>query len=211
MDLNSTDSNFQDIHERQPLLKQRGIITMPYYMDYDSFKEVAWALDFWKFDSVLSGRPIIKFIGNGGNFSATTAIGELMRDYNAIGILAGGSYSGHTIAFMMCPERYVYDSAYFGIHSASIYPTDRPYTNADFRIEAETHDYLDNQVAQLFAKESQRNKFDAAYWKKIHEEARLSTKLISGLELVHQYGLAKSMLEFPQDELWRIGRGNDRI
>lgn len=113
MDLNSTDSNFQDIHERQPLLKQRGIITMPYYMDYDSFKEVAWALDFWKFDSVLSGRPIIKFIGNGGNFSATTAIGELMRDYNAIGILAGGSYSGHTIAFMMCPERYVYDSAYF--------------------------------------------------------------------------------------------------
>lgn len=204
MDLNSTTSTLPGIHELQPLLRESGVITMPYYIDYESFREMEWALD-WNKDK--NDRPIVKFLGNGGDYSATTAIGEMLRDYNAIGVLSGGSYSGHTIAFMMCHERYTYESAYIGIHSASIMPTARPYANADFRIEAETHDYLDNQIAILFARESEhKDQHDAPYWKKMHEAARLSTKLISGGELIHRYGLAKGMDYFPKEELWRIGR-----
>lgn len=206
MDSNSPTSTMPDIQELQPLLKGRGVITMPYYIDYEAFREMEWALDWNRDNNIRTDPPIVKFLGNGGDYSATTAVGEMLREYKAIGLLAGGSYSGHTIAFMMCPQRYTYESAYIGIHSASIMPNNRPYGNADFRIEAETHDYLDNQIAILFARESEHNIHDAAYWKKMHEEARLSTKLISGGELIHRYGLAKGMDYFPKEEAWRIGR-----
>lgn len=208
MDSNSMTSTLPDIHELQPLLKSRGVITLPYIIDYDVFREIEWALswhdtnkaDAWEF-------PIVKFLGNGGDYTSTTGIGEMLRDYGAIGILAGGCYSGHSIAFMMCLSRYVYPSSYIGIHSASIMPYNRPYANADFRIEAETHDYLDNQIAVLFANASEHSDIhDAPFWKKMHEEARLSTKLISANELVHRYGLAADIEQLDTTNLRRLGR-----
>lgn len=204
MDTTQPSDSGQDIHILQPLMRSRGVITMPYEFRYEDYREIEEALDWVSLNTDY--QPIVKFLGLGGDYSCSMGIGEMLRDYDAISVLVGGSYSGHTIAFMMSNYRFVYPSAYFGIHSASVMPFDRPYTRTDFLNEAETHEYMDNQIAHLFAKNSRQSDHDEDFWKRFHADARLSTKLIDAGRIVHAYGLAKPISELPEGFKVRLGK-----
>ena len=55
----------QDIHILQPLMRDRGVITMPDELWYDDFREVEQALDWVSLN--YNHRPIVKVLGVGGD------------------------------------------------------------------------------------------------------------------------------------------------
>lgn len=205
MDTTQPSDSDQDIHILQPLMRDRGVITMPYELRYDDFREVEQALDWVSLN--YNHRPIVKFLGVGGDYTCATALGEMFRDHDAIGVMVGGSYSGHTISFMMCNERYIYPTAYLGVHSSSIMPNERPYTRDDFMIEAEIHEHFDDTIAQLFADNCNDGKFHGVdFWRRFHSDARTSIKLIASEEAVEYYGLAKYVDDMDEVSRFRLGK-----
>lgn len=152
------------LREQQPLLEDYGIITTPYEIDMESFRNISWAIKVGRdlFDDI----PLKLIVSGVGGYvpEMFAIIDVIQQDGNINGILYGAAYSAHATIFAACSRRFITNHAILSVHEAS-HASWYPYTKDAMKLSHRRLEWADDKAAHIYAAACQNPTNDVHWWK----------------------------------------------
>jgi ATP-dependent protease ClpP protease subunit len=174
------------------MLLQHHVLVTPDELNHEAFE--------WLCEALLMGReeydgPIeLRINGNGGYFDETFAMIDLIReDGNVYAYLIGKAYSGHSVLFAGCPQRFASPSAFLGVHPPET-GTDGASARSMSRIAARTERSA-QKMAETYASACLSG-YRPAWWMQKMYDGEASPEFIDA-DMLFLMGMAKPASQRP--------------
>lgn len=161
-----------------------NIVTLPEYIDFDSYRETVKALS----EALASDSSAPVYLlcqGNGGDVKYAFALCEMVaRSPRVVGVLLGYAGSGNSGVWAACQTRLYGDYGHLLIHGAQ---NEGGGAVTDLRLDLAITEYQSRAVASIYARASNK---DLDYWLAYLEKARQSAVLLTPDDLAkYQMGV----------------------
>lgn len=176
----ATQPQSEKLAEKQPMLARWQVLVAPANIDDDAFPEFVWALA--EAREKAGDQPVhLLCRGNDGWVETALGIYDVIRqDGNVHGYLMGMCASGSGLIWAACSKRFVYPSAFLGVHR-SVYDfpanhaTDARYASlVNRRLET-----VDRRIAEIYA-EISATSCDFNWWLQQLSKAMLHELTVFG-------------------------------